>query len=120
MADAVFSVEGTIVGNRTGEVERQALAVPLSQNIGERKKWFFGVVQMQTREKTALRVIEIQLAEGFDMTRYKIGTSVKIPVRISSSKNGRRILYREIPPIELASTGRACVGNAQRESSTSA
>ena len=105
MTYAFFSVTGMIVGNRTGEVERRALMDALSQPpTGERKKWLFGVVQMQSREKTALRVIEIHLAEGFDMSRYKIGTIVKIPVRISSSKNGRRILYREIPADELANT----------------
>jgi hypothetical protein len=91
MTDAVISVEGTIVGSRTGEYEKQP----------------FGVVQMQSREKESVKLIEINLADGFDMSRYQTGTKVKLPVRIGASKDGKRIYYREIPVAEIANGDRA-------------
>lgn len=91
MTDAVISVEGTIVGSRTGEYEKQP----------------FGVVQMQSREKESVKMIEINLADGFDISRYATGTKIKIPVRVGASKDGKRIYYREIPASEGVNAERA-------------
>lgn len=87
MTDAVISVEGTIVGSRTGEFEKKP----------------FGVIQLQSREKESVKLIEINLADGFDISRYQTGTKTKIPVRIGASKDGKRIYYREISAAEMAS-----------------
>jgi hypothetical protein len=91
MADAVIVVEGTLVGSRTGEYQNKP----------------FGVVQLQAREKDAIKMIEVNLADGFDINRYQTGTKVKIPVRVGASKDGKRIYYREIPATEGTNADRA-------------
>lgn len=84
MTDAVISVKGTIMGNRTGEYDNKP----------------FGVIQMQSREKESIKMIEINLADGFDISRYRTGTKADIPVRVGASKDGKRIYYREVPEMD--------------------
>jgi hypothetical protein len=90
MFDAQVWLEGTIVGSRSGIFKDPVL----------QKEIPFGVVQLSGREREAVRIFEINLADGFDMSRYAAGTKLKIPVRIGASKDGRKIYYREVPATE--------------------
>jgi hypothetical protein len=86
MTDAVISIEGTIMGCRTGVFK--------APDGGKEEP--FGVVQMIGRDATAVRVFDISLAEGFDIARYPTGGKMKIPVRVGASKDGKRIYFREV------------------------
>ena len=86
MSDAVINVEGTIVGRRMGEYDNKP----------------FGVVQLEARDREAVKLIEINLADGFDISRYQTGTKAKIPVSVGASKDGRRIYYREVANVDAA------------------
>lgn len=97
MFDTQFWMEGTIVGSRSGVFKDAVL----------QKEIPFGVVQMTGCERDAVKVFEINLADGFDMSRYPTGTKIKIPVRVGASKDGRRIYYREVPATETAGAERA-------------
>ncbi len=78
--DAVITIEGPIVGKRAGVYKEKP----------------FGVVQMQARDRDAVTLYEINLAENFDITQYATGTVMKIPVRVSASKDGKKIYFRQI------------------------
>lgn len=87
LADAVFFAEGTLSGGRSGMFKSP-----------DGKEEAYGMIQMVGHDGVSARTYEISLAEGFDMKRYPIGTKMKIPVRISASKDGKRIYLREVPP----------------------
>lgn len=95
LADAIAYFEGTVSGGRHGIFK--------GQNGGKDEP--FGMVQMVGLDGTSVKTYEISLAEGFDMKRYPVGTKMKIPVRISASKDGKRIYYREVPPMPANGTG---------------
>ncbi|MCP3463079.1 hypothetical protein [Bradyrhizobium sp. CCGUVB23] len=95
LADAVAFLEGTLSGNRDGIFK--------GQNGGKDEP--FGMIQMVGHDGNSVKTYEISLAEGFDMKRYPVGTKMKIPVRISASKDGKRIYYREVPQAPTNGTG---------------
>jgi hypothetical protein len=102
MTDATINVEGTIIGRRAGEFEGKP----------------FGVIQLQARDKEAVKLIEINLADGFDINRYQTGTKTKVPVSVGASKDGRRIYYREVSgPADAASAGSRSASEAVRRPS---
>ncbi|MBB4395087.1 hypothetical protein [Bradyrhizobium sp. ERR14] len=95
VADAIVYLEGTRSGGREGIFK--------GQNGGKDEP--YGVIQMVGHDGTSVKTYEINLAEGFDMKRYPVGAKLKIPVRVSASKDGKRIYYREVPSSEPSGPG---------------
>jgi hypothetical protein len=88
MMDATIWMDGTIVGRRSGVFK--------APDSGKEDP--YAVVQMTAKDKEAMKVFEINLASGADLSRYPIGSKAKIAVRVGASKDGKRIYYREVEP----------------------
>lgn len=87
-------IEGTPVGIRKGEWAKQPGATPTP----------YAVLQFAEKSEKpgddSIKFIEVSLPEGDDGSTYKVGQTVKLPVRITAKD--RKIYYRAEAQAETA------------------